>query len=737
MKKPSFLHPSKIYVRYYAFYLLVFCVPVLVTSIFFISVSRRDFRNALLSNSQSTVEKIESRISSELNRINAIARELSECTDLNPAFLWERPDNWTTVTNRLYTISITSDLVSRIVYYPFPNPHDLLFSSNTTYTLKTFFATHSPYETWDMQSFVETAKTLKAPAIRTGDILRYTYQEENVLTYLYPMPLYSEPYGVLLLQVRQKDLEAMMSLGQWSTALWTEDGTLIAGGLPFDQMSFPGEEQWLRTMKTPEGEYLVCGQRSLSAGFLLVAAVPSAQALSNLTSLDTLWIVLLIGLMGVGLFLVSFIARRTYAPIRSLRDVAPPESLGGNEIDVAISTIKTLRINNQTLSSRLKQSMEEKQNALLASLLRGEFDSLEQFGQQAGPVQLALSGDTYRVAILGLKPPYLPNEFLLEALRGLPGAAVAIHPLQSPLRSEWIWLITYEEREEPALYPALQAYMANLAAAHHAAITISVGDPVKEVSQIFVSYLQAQAAKELEWMTGGNQIILFSEFSMLPSINLASYPKQDLEVLYDAVLRLDLPGAMAVIDRLSHFLGDRRISLFQARCLCYEMINTTLRAMRHVDINFTLEDVLPDIAVSQRLKNAADVADVIRLLIQSLQQKLPQYASGDSEKTIQAVQAFIREHLEDPDLNIQSICEAFSISASNLSHKFRACASITVSEYILALRMDRAKELLAATNLSIADIALRMGYSDTSGFGKKFKAVVGLSPGEYRKKTLQ
>ncbi len=77
--------------------------------------------------------------------------------------------------------------------------------------------------------------------------------------------------------------------------------------------------------------------------------------------------------------------------------------------------------------------------------------------------------------------------------------------------------------------------------------------------------------------------------------------------------------------------------------------------------------------------------------------------------------------LEDPDFSIQRICEAFSISTSNLSHKFKSCANLTVSEYILSLRMERAKELLCDTSLPIAEIALRLGYSDTSSFGKKFK----------------
>jgi two-component system response regulator YesN len=52
------------------------------------------------------------------------------------------------------------------------------------------------------------------------------------------------------------------------------------------------------------------------------------------------------------------------------------------------------------------------------------------------------------------------------------------------------------------------------------------------------------------------------------------------------------------------------------------------------------------------------------------------------------------------------------------------------------MRVEKAKELLKDSNLSIATIAIEVGYNDQSYFSKVFKYWEGISPARYRKKVL-
>jgi AraC-like DNA-binding protein len=72
------------------------------------------------------------------------------------------------------------------------------------------------------------------------------------------------------------------------------------------------------------------------------------------------------------------------------------------------------------------------------------------------------------------------------------------------------------------------------------------------------------------------------------------------------------------------------------------------------------------------------------------------------------------------------------LSFSNLSHQFKNYTGKNISSFISALKLNYAKKLLSSTGLSINEIAVRLGYSQASGFIRKFRQAEGISPGEYR-----
>lgn len=91
----------------------------------------------------------------------------------------------------------------------------------------------------------------------------------------------------------------------------------------------------------------------------------------------------------------------------------------------------------------------------------------------------------------------------------------------------------------------------------------------------------------------------------------------------------------------------------------------------------------------------------------------------------------IREKLED-DLVIQDLAETLGFSYSNFRKLFKEYTNISPSTYQQDLRLQRAKELLTSTNLSIKEIAYRLRFDSPDYFSAKFKAKVGVKPSEYR-----
>ena len=60
---------------------------------------------------------------------------------------------------------------------------------------------------------------------------------------------------------------------------------------------------------------------------------------------------------------------------------------------------------------------------------------------------------------------------------------------------------------------------------------------------------------------------------------------------------------------------------------------------------------------------------------------------------------------------------------------------MTVRDYMIRKRVERACELLKSGNDDIQDISEKVGFSSRSYFGEVFRQIMGISPGEYRKEA--
>jgi len=70
---------------------------------------------------------------------------------------------------------------------------------------------------------------------------------------------------------------------------------------------------------------------------------------------------------------------------------------------------------------------------------------------------------------------------------------------------------------------------------------------------------------------------------------------------------------------------------------------------------------------------------------------------------------------------------------ARLSLAFKDAMKMSPLEYLTLLRVERSKEMLRASELSIKDIAAEVGYYDASSFIRRFKQMTGVTPLQYRR----
>lgn len=84
-------------------------------------------------------------------------------------------------------------------------------------------------------------------------------------------------------------------------------------------------------------------------------------------------------------------------------------------------------------------------------------------------------------------------------------------------------------------------------------------------------------------------------------------------------------------------------------------------------------------------------------------------------------------------ISSEDICSKFNCSRSHLSHTFNRDTGTTIREYLNALRINDAKNLLKNSKLTVTEIAYSVGFSDSNYFSNVFKRNVGMSPRAYRR----
>jgi AraC family transcriptional regulator len=99
---------------------------------------------------------------------------------------------------------------------------------------------------------------------------------------------------------------------------------------------------------------------------------------------------------------------------------------------------------------------------------------------------------------------------------------------------------------------------------------------------------------------------------------------------------------------------------------------------------------------------------------------------------LRAVLEYIEEHL-DADPTLEQMAAVVHLSIYHFARQFRAATGLPPHQYVIMRRVERARQLLqAGTDLSLADLAAHVGFSDQSQFCHHFKRLVGVTPGRFR-----
>ncbi len=132
---------------------------------------------------------------------------------------------------------------------------------------------------------------------------------------------------------------------------------------------------------------------------------------------------------------------------------------------------------------------------------------------------------------------------------------------------------------------------------------------------------------------------------------------------------------------------------------------------------------------------AVDLKEFFHSLFDLLLEEIPASAASSKETLLPRIDNYIMKNCFEA-INTKSIADKFGFTPAYLSKLFYEYKNVSPMDYIIQLRMEKAKELFQEdSELRIKDIAAHVGYVDSLYFSKVFRKYTGKSPKQYRKQN--
>ena len=260
-------------------------------------------------------------------------------------------------------------------------------------------------------------------------------------------------------------------------------------------------------------------------------------------------------------------------------------------------------------------------------------------------------------------------------------------------------------------------------------LLLSIGETVTDYFEIRKSMQSARHVRHAAVGRGGGRRIigvgeLDDETTSLNSLELSP--------LYERLQYAPAEELDAILADYADLLGSGAEG--RELALGYLRIAAVIAARQIVsDAGADPQRVLDEGRIAEALR--AEGIEAVRALLNEAMACRDRSGRGQGQTPVARARRFLSRRYSDPNLMLQDVAGEVGMSQSHFSTVFAQETGLTFTQYLTALRIGKAKELLSATAMRSSEIAFAVGYNDAHYFSYRFKKQTGMTPSEYRKEN--
>jgi len=267
-------------------------------------------------------------------------------------------------------------------------------------------------------------------------------------------------------------------------------------------------------------------------------------------------------------------------------------------------------------------------------------------------------------------------------------------------------------------------------------LSVGIGSSYPGMGELAQSYSEACYALEKKFLYGKNVTLCIDDvMDKDGDIEFKPVPLERELVMH--VESCDKEEAINLLDKLFHYLiRESGNSPSQIYAECVNVLAVLRQSLYESTINHSdiFKEEYFSLQFFKRFKTYPELQGWMKELILLLIDKTTNQPISHTEQLVEKIKKFINNNFIEATR--ESVASKFFINPSYLSQIFKQSTGCSFTDYLTAVRMERAKKILVSSDMKVKNIAETLGYNSSQYFAKVFEKYVGSTPLDYRKNSV-
>ncbi|OKP79521.1 hypothetical protein A3842_12560 [Paenibacillus sp. P3E] len=499
-----------------------------------------------------------------------------------------------------------------------------------------------------------------------------------------------------------------------------------------------------------------------NVGWTFESGILAGELFAWMSVVSYIWIIIGVLTVVLGTLYILYITRKNYRPIQAMMNRI--QALQFREEGMDVTSRNELVMIDQALETLIHQTMDyQKQHdenllvqrrQLFLDLLEGEQiasleDRLERFSPFSGAtMQFAyIAAEINQYDDFRHKYPAKDQNLLKLTLMNLFQELAGEEGLEG--WGEWVssnrigLMVSSGDHstiDKTRLQNLAERCLRWVSDNLGLSLAIGIGPVVDELSAIPKSSSAADMALQHKLSLGKDRVVLSDNLPDRSTLQSYKYLQMLGEIVRE--FRIADENWRQKLDELFVWFSEDQVKDEEIHMMLHTLIQMLDRelgqlsdSLKRIFSEPSLQGYYSEIEAETTLKQVHTVmlkwlAEIYRIYVSVNESK--SYRAMISEMKV-----YIEENFDNPDLSLKHLSDRFQISGKYASHLFKEEFDMKFVDFLTQLRMQRAEYLLATTSDNLQDIGQKLGYANSITFGRVFKRVVGVTPGDYRKLKMK